>query len=140
MRAFAALIALSVISPAFALHNPQSGVPSTSPSGRTSTHTTKLTRLGVAAFFQVLVANYLYINGRTAYNAFVSPSLPIAYFAHGDANSSCTRIHMEGLNFCEDAKLWHTIDADGRIIKRVIAACDRNRFACQITHASRISD
>lgn len=132
MRAFTALIALPVVAPVFALPNPQPGVASTSPS-RTTTHTTKLTRLGVAVAFQAVLATYLYAHGRTVYNTFVNPSLPSGYFAHGDVDSSCTQIHMEGLKFCEDAKLWHTTDAEGRVIKRVIAACDRNRFASPIT-------
>jgi len=132
MRAFALLIALPVISSAFALPDPQSGVASTSP----TRNITKLARLGVVVAFPVAVANYLYTYGRIAYNAFVSPSLPSGYFAYGDVDSSCTQIHMEGLKFCEDAKLWHTTDAEGRVIKRVIATCDRNRFACPTTHAS----
>ena len=135
MKAFTTLIALPVIAPAFAAPNPQLGVASTSP-GRTTTHTAKLTRLGVTVAFQAVLASYLYTHGRTTYNAFVNPSLPNGYFAHGDADSSCTQIHLEGLKFCEDAKLWHTTDAEGRVIKRVIAACDRNRFARPITHAS----
>ena len=137
MRAFAALIALPVISPVFALPDPQSAIASTSPSP-TSIHTSKLIRLGVAACLQAVVVSYLYTHGRTAYNAFVSPSLPSGYFAHGDADSSCTQIHMEGLKFCEDAKLWHTTDAQGRVTKRVIATCDPNRFARLIPTRHRI--
>lgn len=135
MRAFTALIALLAVAPVFALPDPQPGVASTSPS-RTSTHVTKLTRVGMVVAFQAVLASYLYTHGRTVYNTFVYPPLPSGYFAHGDADSSCTQIRMEGLKFCEDAKLWHTTDAEGRVIKRVIAACDRHRFARPITHAS----
>ena len=135
MRAFAALIALPVIYPVFALPNPQSGVAPTSPS-RTSIRFTKLTSVAVTACLHAVVASYLYTHGRTAYNSFVSPSLPSGYFAHGDADSSCTLIHTEGLKFCEDAKLWHTTGADGGVIKRVITACDPNRFTRPITHSS----
>lgn len=135
MRAFTTLIALLVVAPVFALPDPQPGVASTSPS-RTSTHVTGLTRSAFKATFQAAFAGYLYTHGRTAYNTFVYPTLPSGYFAHGDADSSCTQIRMEGLKFCEDAKLWHTTDAEGKVIKRVITACDRNRFACPITHVS----
>ena len=135
MRAFATLIALPVVAPVFALPDLQPGVASTSASRTTTLHA-KLTRWGVAVAFQAVLASYLYTHGRTTYNAFVDPSLPSGYFAHGDTDSSCTQIHMEGLKFCEDAKLWHTTDAEGRLIKRVIAACDRNRFARPITHLS----
>jgi len=134
MWAFTVLVALAVISPGFALSNPQAVAQSASLS-RTKL-TTRLCVGGLAASIQVVIASYLYTHGRTSYNAFVSPNLPTGYFAHGDADTSCTQVHMDGLKFCEDAKLWHTTDAEGRVIKRVIAACDRNRSVRPIDPAS----
>jgi hypothetical protein len=128
MWTFAALVALCVVFRVFALPNPRSALVSASSTTSLPKRVTQLCVVGLTAYLQAIVLNHLYTNGRTMYNTFVPPSLPGGYFAHGDVDTSCTQIHMDGLMFCEDAKLWHTTDANGRVLKRVIATCDRHRF------------